>query len=95
MIRLPVHKEIDDSFTEWPKDSMFEYTRFGEKVMIYPRNEIWVKDCLTGDPVKKDKTYVYRRDSRDNFFYVKKDNTEPIDEGIAELIPSRWDEDQN
>jgi len=90
MIKLPVSNEQEEKAQE---EEQFEYNRFGVKIMIYPREEQWVKDCLTGQPIRKEDAIVFRRDANDNFYYVRRNNTEPIDEGMVDLIPSRWDED--
>lgn len=81
-----------DKKQEWPEYCMFEYDGFGTKIMVWPRRELWVKECLSGKIIRKEFTKIFRRDKK-NFYYLEKGATPPGDDFAENLIPSRWDED--
>ena len=61
--------------------------------MTWPRNEVWVKECLQGKIIRKEFSVAFRRD-KENFYYLEKGASEPANDSSDNLIPSRWDEDQ-
>jgi len=81
-----------DKDPSWPENAVFEYDRFGTKIMTWPRNELWVKECVTGKIIRKEFVRVFRRD-KENFYYLERGTPAPTDDFAENLIPSRWDED--
>jgi len=81
-----------DKKPAWPKDAVFEYDRFGTKIMTWPRREMWVKDCVTGKILRKEFAKPFRR-GKENFYYLENGTPAPADDFSDNLIPSRWDED--
>jgi len=77
---------------DWPAGSVFEYDRFGAKILAGSRKDIWVKECIKGEIIRKEFAKVFRMD-KENFYYLKKDAIPPGDDFSDNLIPSNWDEE--
>jgi len=92
-MKLPIETEPDpEKEVDWPKDAVFEYDRFGGKIMVWPGQGVWVKDCVTGKPVLKENTKSFRQ-GKDKFYYLTKGSVPPASDLADDLIPSKWDED--
>lgn len=94
MVELEVEVEEEVKELEFPKESMWEFSRFGEKIMIFPENEVYVKECIQGRTVNKKLTRPFRRDDRGNFYYKLKTDEAPSEDGGTDLFPSIWDENK-
>jgi len=93
-MKLPVETEPNpDKKPNWPEDAVFDYDGWGTKIMVWPRRELWVKECINGKVIRKELAKVFRRDKQ-NFYYLEKGVKPPADDFAESLIPSRWDEDQ-
>ncbi len=77
---------------DWPVDAVFEFDRYGSKIMIWPRQEIWVKECVSGKIIRKEFAIPFRRD-KENFYYLERGAAPPAEDFSSSLIPSKWDEE--
>jgi hypothetical protein len=96
VIRLPIkqdRKPVDPPPEEeaFPPGSQFEYSRWGEKIMVWPRTEVWVVDCKTGKPIRREGAVPFMRDGKDRFFWIKKGEPKPETDL---LYPSVWAENR-
>ena len=80
----------------WPADAEFEYNNFGEKIMVYPRSESFVKD-VRGVIRLKSECEPYRRDQAGRYYYVHVSDQDKIDEldvmeTTGDMKPSVWED---
>ena len=98
MIQLEIEEEIAEDDPNhapvFPGNAMFEYSRFGEKIMVFPHNEIYVKECISGRIVNKKLVRPFRRDDKGNFYYKLKTDPTPVSDASYDLFPSTWEEDE-